>query len=236
MKNLLKYLLGLVVLISGCSEEIALPATVTDIDENVYKTVTIGGQTWMAENLRTTHYADGTKIPYHIDTVKWRTSIPIGVRAFCFYGNDFENSKTKGALYNFVAATNGSVASSTNPKIQGVCPTGWHIPTSAEWYQLRDTLAALGTAGFEGDALKSIDGWGQQDLTDPFEFNAIPSGMLMVSYTRYQFIDSLSHWWTATQSSDYNAISYRIEAGRPSIYGDYSAFKPWALSVRCVKD
>ena len=95
-------------------------ATVTDYDNNTYNTVQIGDQCWMKENLRTTHYADGTTV-----TSRYAPN------------NDENNVATYGYLYNWYAVMHGAAASSANPSgVQGICPAGWHMPSCAEWTQL----------------------------------------------------------------------------------------------------
>lgn len=97
--------------------------TVMDFDGNVYKTIKIGSQVWMAENLRTTHYSDGKLVQYKD------------------YNNDTTNVKVYGRLYSWNAAMRNSAASNTNPSnVQGIAPAGWHLPSRAEWQQLADYL------------------------------------------------------------------------------------------------
>jgi len=104
--------------------------TVTDIDGNVYQTLKIGTQTWMVENLKTTKYNDGTSIPYVSDSTAWpKLSTP----GYCFYNNDAANKNTYGALYNWYTINTGKLA-----------PTGWHVPTDAEWTTLENYLIANG--------------------------------------------------------------------------------------------
>lgn len=118
--------------------------TITDYDGNVYKTVTIGSQVWMAENLKTTHYADGTAIPLVVSITTWK-NLNETSKAYCWYDNNVANKADYGALYTWPAAMNGKASSETNPsRIQGVCPTGWHLPSEAEWVQLENYLADNG--------------------------------------------------------------------------------------------
>jgi uncharacterized protein (TIGR02145 family) len=96
-------------------------ATVTDYDGNVYNTVLVGNQCWMKENLRTTHYANGTSVSYNNYSA---SNIPL---------------EKRGYLYNWTAAMNGASSSNTTPSgVQGICPTGWHLPSIGEWIQLRN--------------------------------------------------------------------------------------------------
>ena len=104
--------------------------TLIDIDSNIYNTVQIGLQCWMKENLRTTRYADSTFIP-----AGSATSSTNGYR-YLPYNNENIVS-TYGYLYNWPAVMNGASTSYANPSgVQGVCPTGWHVPSDAEWTQL----------------------------------------------------------------------------------------------------
>ena len=107
--------------------------SITDIDGNTYKTVTIGTQTWMAENLKVTKYNDGIAIPNVTDNTAWRE---LTTGALCDYGNTPSNSETYGKLYNWHAVNTGKL-----------CPTGWHVPSDAEWTELTDYLGGTSVAG-----------------------------------------------------------------------------------------
>jgi len=107
--------------------------TVTDYDGNTYNTVQIGNQVWMAENLKVTHYSDGTEIQLVEDKSAWET-LSHTDKAYCYYNNISSNGKTYGALYTWAAVMNGAGSSNTNPgRVQGVCPDGWHLPSDAKW-------------------------------------------------------------------------------------------------------
>jgi uncharacterized protein (TIGR02145 family) len=100
--------------------------SLTDIEGNIYKTVRIGRQTWMAENLKTTKYNDNTAIPLVTDNVAWSN---LTTSAYCWYNNDITNKTTYGALYN---------GYTVNTK--KLCPSGWHVPTYTEYYFLGSYL------------------------------------------------------------------------------------------------
>ena len=110
--------------------------TVKDIDGNVYKTVKIGNQVWMAENLRTTRYANGESIPLGTSSST--------ITSYRYNPNDNANNVfTYGYLYNWPAVMHGSSSSSKNPSgVQGVCPDGWHVPSDAEWTELTDYVGS----------------------------------------------------------------------------------------------
>jgi uncharacterized protein (TIGR02145 family) len=120
--------------INAYSQEIG-DSTVTDYDGNVYKTIKIGNQIWMAENLRTTHYSDGT--PIENGTGLGEISTEDTTCRFFYYDDDTTNIEEYELLYNWYAATRGTDGSSSNPSgVQGISPKGWHIPSHAEWTEL----------------------------------------------------------------------------------------------------
>ena len=110
---------------------------ISDVDGNEYKTVKIGSQWWMAENLRTTRFNEGTPISHVPNDTSWQNLL---IPGYCWYGNDsITYADPYGALYNFysVADTNSL----------NVCPSGWHIPSSAEWTTLTNFLGGATLAG-----------------------------------------------------------------------------------------
>ncbi|MCK4749280.1 MAG: hypothetical protein KAT15_19640, partial [Bacteroidales bacterium] len=109
---------------------------VIDIDGNSYKTVLIGTQTWMAENLKVSHFPDGGPIPLAEDQATWG-DLTITDSAYCYYNYDIANREVYGALYSWPAAMNGVTSSDMNPSgVQGVCPAGWHLPSDDEWKEM----------------------------------------------------------------------------------------------------
>ena len=111
---------------------------IKDVDGNVYKTVTIGSQTWMAENLKTSKYNDGTSIPNVKDSLEW-SKLTTG--AWCYYNNDEKNNVKYGKLYNWY-----TVSPTTNGN-KNVCPTGWHVPSDVEFKVLTNYLGGESIAG-----------------------------------------------------------------------------------------
>jgi uncharacterized protein (TIGR02145 family) len=108
--------------------------TVTDIDGNVYQTVTLGGQVWMAENLKVTRYRNGDPIPCVNDASAWSG---LSTGAYCHYNNDFNNAAIYGRLYNWYAVSDS----------RNIAPGGWHVPTDTEWQTLVDLLGGSSVAG-----------------------------------------------------------------------------------------
>ena len=157
----------LFVLASSCKKDPIIEyGTVTDIEGNTYKTVKTGEQEWMAENLRTSKYADGSEIPNVTDNTIWAANI---TGAYCDYSNNPSNSVVYGRLYNWY------IASSTNP--QNVCPTGWHVPTDDEWMILSEFL---GGSAIAGGKLKEAGTthWAAPNTgaTNETGFSSLPSG------------------------------------------------------------
>ena len=179
-------------------------ATVTDIDNNVYNTVKIGNQCWMKENLRTTRLPDGANIPSAFDfTTQSPCRLPVD-------GNPGYVA-TYGYLYNWNAIMNNGCASSTNPSsVQGICPTGWHVPSEAEWNQLFNYIKTQeeyvygDTADYIAKAIASQTGWVASSApgsvgNDPSAnnatgFTALPAGF----YGKYTGVDTVENFHFGT--------------------------------------
>ncbi|MCK4661303.1 MAG: hypothetical protein KAT68_00445 [Bacteroidales bacterium] len=196
---------------------------VTDIDGNVYHVVTIGTQVWMAENLKVTKYNNGTAIPLvTTDNTAWGNLTAPG---YCWYNNDQASyGNTYGALYKWATVNTGNL-----------CPTGWHVPTDAEWITLIDYLAANGHSGAEGTALKATSGWNSGgNGTDNYGFSALPSGFR--NYGGYfEDVGDYGGWWSATDYSTFYAWGRLTGYNQSTVYRFYN-FKTYGFSVRCVKD
>jgi uncharacterized protein (TIGR02145 family) len=229
--------------------------TVTDFDGNVYNTVTIGTQVWMKENLKTTHYSDGTAIPLVNTNSSW-DALTFTDKAYCWYNDDIANKAAYGALYTWAAAMNGAVSSSANPSdIQGVCPTGWHLPSDAEWAQMENYLADNGynydetTRGGRAKIAKSLastSGWTSSSTTgavgntdypayrNKSGFSALPGGYRRSDGAFYR-MGMHGNWWCAPEydadSAWYRAIRYSYSSVNRNYYS-----KEVGFSVRCVRD
>ena len=139
--------------------------TVTDIDGNIYKTVTIGSQVWLAEDLKTTKYNDGTPIPYVTDKEEWINTKSGAYCWNCWYCKDESNDSIYGALYNWYAITGK------------LCPVGWHVSTDQDWETLIDYCGGWEIAGGKLKEVGTIH-WESPNLgaTNEFGFTAIPFG------------------------------------------------------------
>ena len=204
----------------------------TDADDNNYAVVEIGSQTWMAENIKTTSYTNGDAIPLITDNTAW-TSLDDNDtdKAYCYYNND-ENS-VYGALYTYAAATNGD---NTGTTVQGVCPTGWHIPSDGEWTTLTDELGGTSTAGGK---LKSTCTtlWDSPNTgaTNSSGFSALPGGGRGGASGSFLYEGNRGHWWSSTEYNNTLAYYRRLYYSNAEAYLNYSN-KSLGFSVRCVKD
>ncbi|MCF8370122.1 MAG: hypothetical protein K9H64_00780 [Bacteroidales bacterium] len=192
-------------------------STISDYDNNVYNTVLIGSQCWMKENLNTTHDANGTSIT-----------------RMC-YNNNTSNCTTYGGLYTWYVMMNGSSSSSSVPSgVQGICPTGWHVPSDAEWTNLTDYLGGSSVAGGK---LKETgtSHWASPntDATNSSGFTALPGGY----YNTYSYSNLGSHeyWWSSTQNSSDLAWYRNVNYDSGSVYQP-NGTKNYRFAIRCIKD
>jgi uncharacterized protein (TIGR02145 family) len=202
---------------------------INDNDGHRYKTVMIGNQIWMAENLKTTKFSDGTAIPLITDMSRWEALTTPG---YCWYDNDITNKDIYGALYNWYVV--GAKANGKN-----LCPMGWHVPSNIEWTTL---ITHLGGESVAGGKLKSTgtiergDGlWRtpNKGATNQTEFSALPGGSRTMDGT-YQEIGINGNWWSTTVPS-YVWLMY-LYYDRANVLRSPNGGKRAGLSVRCIKD
>lgn len=206
----------------------------TDIDGNVYNTVRIGNQTWMAENLKTTHYADGTEIQLVESSISWDALGDSDI-AMCYYDNSSANADTYGALYNWAAAMNSATTSAVNASgVQGACPDGWHLPSDAEWTELTDYLGGLTVAG---DKMKETgtSHWisPNAEATNEVGFTVLPGGYRYYSGW-FNYLNYHAFFWSATEH-DGSTLCRRLTYEFSIVYRCYG-YKGNGYSVRCIKD
>jgi uncharacterized protein (TIGR02145 family) len=220
-------LAGLNMLFTSCEDkkdnELTNGNTVTDIDGNTYRTVVIGNQVWMAENLKTTTYNDGMPITLEEDNTTW-SNLTTG--AYCWYDNDEATyNDIYGALYNWYAVETGNL-----------CPDGWHVPTNAEWTALEDYLTNNGHDGTEGTALKTTSGWNNVgNGTDDYDFTALPGGYRNNDHGSFLSIGYYGHWWSSTEYSSMKAWNRMLSFNNGYVYR-LDDDKKYGFSVRCIKD
>jgi uncharacterized protein (TIGR02145 family) len=199
---------------------------ITDAEGNTYKTVTIGNQTWMAENLKVSKYNDGTTIPNITDNTSW-SNLTTG--AWAYYNNNATNNAKYGKLYNWYA-----VSPTTNGN-KNVCPTGWHIPTDAEWTVLTDYLGGSSVAGGKMKEVGTTS-WDSPntDATNTSLFTGLPGGYRNTD-GNYENIRNDGYWWGSTEGTTvvawYRNLGYSIGNAVRS-----ANIKRSGLSVRCLRD
>ena len=194
-----------------------MQGTVTDIDGNSYKTVIIGTQEWMAENLKVTHYRNGDPITNITDNTQWVNNRTQG--AWCSYNNDAANKTTYGLLYNFYAIADS----------RGICPTGWHVPSDSEWNTLIEYLGGADIAGYK---LKKV---GENiDSDNSSGFNALLGGRKFYYDGQFLHLKGEDAWWSSTGDESY-AWTRFLYSTEKSIHREES-LNYSGLSIRCVKD
>ena len=239
---------------------------VVDVDGNEYKTILIGNQNWMAENLRTSHYRNGEEIPNLTDPEQWSNTV---TGAWIFYQNNPENACPKGKLYNFYTVFDD----------RGLCPDGWHIPTEAEWNELlyaidpqvyiNPNMNSFGNASFsDPNAVKSLLSVGTNlnptwmfsyyDSSSPGEIFYTPAsgmtnttGLSVVStgtyysspgqdYHEFEGLNESVKFWTQSsfnpQWSSSQGIYKSIYVGQMETVGRMHADFNDGNSCRCIED
>ncbi len=217
---------------TGCTKEnpdnkpddkSTIPATITDMDGNTYKTVKIGSQVWMRENLRTTKYNDGSSIPLIVDSVIWTNRTH---PAYCWYSNDIANKIPYGALYNWFAIDSGKI-----------CPVGWRVPSNDDWNKL---ITSAGGSVHGGDQLKEqgIIHWGSLNstATNTSGFTALPAGYRHGDDGTFLNKGNYGVWWS---SNDYGLKQF---GWATSLYSQFSSIEVnfyrsnYGYSVRCIME
>jgi uncharacterized protein (TIGR02145 family) len=196
--------------------------SIRDIEDNTYKIVTIGTQVWMAENLKTTKYNDGTEIPMVVDNDEWAKLI---TPAFSWYNSDqTDNKKTYGALYNWFAVNTNKL-----------CPAGWHVSTDGDWVTLVTFL--LGGTDVGGKLKeKGTAHWKSPNTgaTNESSFTALPGGYRSFEGA-FNYISISGYWWSSTEYNEANVLFWNL---RYKVSGTfkYRSEKNCGFSVRCVQD
>ena len=201
--------------------------TISDLDGNVYNTVTIGTQIWTVENLKTTKYSNGDAINYEaVDTVWGGLTVP----AFSIYNNDTTYQNEYGNLYNFYAVEDS----------RNLCPSGWHIPSNSEWILLIDLLGGDLIAGGKMKEA-GLTHWMSPNTgaDNSSGLTVIPAGY---RYSDNGFNQGGFHGlngnggiWSSTSSSDSTSIAKYFYPGSASV-GEIDNKKSYGFSVRCVSD
>jgi uncharacterized protein (TIGR02145 family) len=210
-------------------EYITETSDIIDNEGNSYKTIGIGTQTWMAENLKTTKYNDGTAIPNVTDGNTWFSA---NTGAQCTYKNttNADTISNFGRLYNWHAVNTGKI-----------CPIGWHVPSKEEWSTLNGYLTnAYGSS--PGEPMASTMAWASSTVgigrslfsNNKSGFTALPGGLRGISGT-FSGIGQQGYWWNSSESDEYKADNSWLSYDK-SLLGTGSDIKQDGLSVRCLKN
>lgn len=201
-----------------------LTGEMRDIDGNVYKTVKIGNQWWMAENLRVTHYRNGDPVKNVQDADEWNDT---DEGAYCRYDNDNEKIAKYGLLYNWYTVNDD----------RNIAPAGWHVPTDEDWKQLEKFLGVnaggklkeAGTADWEDP---------NKDAVNSSGFTALPAGRRVAHISEpseFSEFGESAYFWSSSKMSD-NSVWIRGLYYSNGNLGRYSDYKLHGYGIRLVKD
>jgi uncharacterized protein (TIGR02145 family) len=194
---------------------------IKDTDGNYYKVRKIGTQVWMAENLKTTKYCDGTPITNITDNSDWNS---LTTEAYCWYNNNILNKDTFGALYNYYTVINS----------HKLCPAGWHVPTATEWATLESYLGGQSIAGGKlkeaGTAHWLAPNTGGDNVSG---FMALPGGYRHSGF--FNNIHAVAEFLSSDQTSATLDIERFINFNETGL-GHVADYKSNGVSVRCISD
>jgi uncharacterized protein (TIGR02145 family) len=215
-RKLLLMLCLLVILLAGCRSKLK------DIEGNSYRTVTIGKQVWMAENLKTTKFNDGTEIPLIDDNNTWAK---LTTPAYSWYFNDQKEYKNiYGALYNWYAVSS-----------EKLCPVGWHVASEEDWNVLIINHDGLSKAGgrlkAQGTANWKIP---NTDATNETGFTALPGGYRSFEGA-FNYLGVSGYWWSSTKYNESSIVFWNLRYKSGLIF-KYNSEKVCGFSVRCIKN
>lgn len=213
-------------------EDLTFITPVADVEGHVYKTVLIGNQIWMAENLRATRYNNNTPIMEVTDTTTWKAELTVHTPAYCWYNNNAANGATNGALYNWYVVSDGNI-----------CPQGWHVGTESDFQALELYLGlpadSVNLWGWRGTGIATHLKSSQWDGDNTSGFNARPSGYRAWVNGKFSGMGELTYFWTGTD----DAINHKPQLSwyrrmDSSISWIYKATteKAGGKSIRCKKD
>jgi uncharacterized protein (TIGR02145 family) len=198
--------------------------SMTDQEGNVYKTIVIGTQEWMAENLNASIYRNGDAIATGLSDADWENTINTQQGAWAYYNNDASYACPYGKLYNWYACVDA----------RQLCPVGWHVPTDAEWTVLTDYLGGESVAGGKMKTTgTSLWNSPNQGATNSSGFSAVPGGNRYLDEV-YNYIGD-GYWWSATEyDASYVWIRFLYYLNDDANRDYY--YKPYGISVRCLRD
>lgn len=197
---------------------------VVDADGNVYQTVKIGTQTWMAENLHTTKFRNGDPVPYIHDDYQWGSLTTSA--AYCDYNHEAANVEKFGRLYNWYAVTDS----------RNIAPVGWHVPTDYEWVTLIEFLGGENVAGGKMKTIgTSIWTSPNTNATNSSNFSALPAGGRNNGNGFFQGLYGFAVFWSSTEYVSTASWYVQLIYNQESISHTFT-YKPSGFSVRLIKD
>ena len=198
--------------------------TCIDIDGNVYETVQIGDQLWMAENLKVTHYNDGSEIPTGYSNSEWGW---LDMGAYAVYDDDPVNADVYGNLYNWYTVDDS----------RGICPDGFHVPSDEAYTILIDYLGGTSVAGGKMKET-GLEHWYSPNAgaTNESGFTGLPSGFRYWADGNYYYMGEYNYFWTSSEGFEPPYAPFRtLRYENTWVYGqDYA--KQHGFSIRCLKD
>ena len=210
-----------------------VPATLNDLDGNVYNTIIIGSQVWMAENLKVTHYRNGEPIPIVTSNTGWAG---LSTGAYCSFDNNNSNVNDYGLMYNWYAVNDN----------RNLAPEGWHIPTEDEWQQL-DRYLGMSNSEIDGTYQRGSDEGGKlketgtshwnspnTGATNSSGFSALPGGYRTNDGSFYS-IGDFGFWWSSTEYV-IGAVWVRMLYHNSSLVDRATIHTSYGYSVRCIMD
>lgn len=228
-------LMGVLLIFTGCRKDVAEAcrgiSSVTDVDGNVYYTVQIGTQCWIQSNLKASRYRNGDTIVNAKGHSNWYSA---RIGAWCNYNDDATKDSLFGKLYNWYAVSDS----------RGLCPTGWHVPSEAEWTTLIDYLGGEAEAG---DKMKGIAGWESPNMGDlnSSGFTGLPGGRRYSRLYRYPTyiagsagLGAVGIWWSSTMVESTKVFFRLLNANSPvATAGIYDRDQEAVgFSCRCIQD
>ena len=220
---------------------------VTDIDGNTYQSVTNCGLTFTKQNLNVSKYSDGTPIPQVTDPTQFAN---LTTGAWCYYNNDPANEAVYGKLYNWYAVAGiYDAASAANPALRKkLAPTGWHIPSDADWINLINCLDPNADGGnnipnIAGGKMKSTGTYQEATslwlapntgATNESGFTGIPAGRFY-NFGAFYFINRSAFWWSSSEKNTADAWGNYLNYTDGNAYRAFQN-KYYGYSVRCLRD
>lgn len=207
----------------SCSKEDDAIPSLKDIEGNTYKTVKIGNQIWMAENLKVTKFRNGDPIQYIANAVQWSNST---AAAFSYYDNYGEYRNTYGLLYNLSVIKDS----------RNIAPEGWKVPSNDDWEELNDFLSPNSGVKLReiGDTHWATNPNPNSEATNSSGFTALPGGYRKTD-GRYMDMSVGSYWWSTYLMSDDMGKYYYLTYGGSKLEAFWGEIKE-GYSIRCLKE